>query len=55
MSEGNKSLANANFDGINYSLEETVGASGAAKPEGITYRVIIEKLLMMMSTRNLKQ
>ena len=55
MSEGNKSLANANFDGINYSLEETVGASGAAKPEGITYRVIIEKLLMMMTTGNLKQ
>lgn len=55
MSEGSKSLASANFDGINYSLEKTIDASSVAKSEGITYRVIIEKLLMMMTTGDLKQ
>lgn len=55
MSVESKCLASTNFDGINYSLEETVDASGVAKPEGITYRVIIEKLLMMMTTGDLKQ
>lgn len=55
MSEGNKNMESSNFEGVNYSLEETVNASSEAKPEGISYRVIIEKLLMMMTTGELKQ